>query len=167
MVVNLIFNKKSAPTEPTAFPGEEQNSLPRTSPLVTEKMSLGFSTDANRTDDRTAKSVAEHKRKKSQKMPLLNYAPSVNAEELTDRVVEDNYGIEEPQFLDRYMIFSKASGEAFRLSKKLFHLFACSDNDENCKQLIVSMQEQMADPSITLAGDFPAVLAVLQNMDNE
>ena len=78
-----------------------------------------------------------------------------------------NYQIEKTDLLDRYIIFSKTPGEAFRLSKKLFDLFACSDDDENCKHNIQVMQQKLATSSVMAATDFPGVLDLLQNIENQ
>lgn len=161
MIANLFINKRSA-ADSMALPAVEQTSIP--APLVLKRDTNALATNNNITAD-SQESVPNHKRKNSKKMPLQAYTSASDREDLTDRVLENNYPMESG-YLDRYMVFSKASGEAFRLSKKLFDLFACSDDDEDCKQKIQAIQEKMADPSVTVTSDFSGVLAMLQNMNN-
>lgn len=71
------------------------------------------------------------------------------------------------ELLDRYIVFSKATGEAVKLSKKLFGLFACSEKDISCKQNIASVQQKMASSTMMASADFTAVLEALQTMNKE
>jgi hypothetical protein len=82
-------------------------------------------------------------------------------------VIDHSYPIEEPEYMNRYIIFSEAPGEAFRLSKKLFDLFACSDYNKTCKENIEAVQQKMLDPSIMASADFSSVMDALQIMNNQ
>ncbi|HVG13935.1 MAG TPA: hypothetical protein VM935_03205 [Chitinophagaceae bacterium] len=72
-----------------------------------------------------------------------------------------------PELLERYIVFSKTTGEAVRLSKKLFGLFACSERDIACQQNIKSVQQKMASGTMMASTDFTGVLEALQTMNNE
>lgn len=63
---------------------------------------------------------------------------------------------------DQYMIFSDTKGNAVRLSKKLFDLYSCAENDRNCRQRIKLMQEKLAAYAVT--SDFTGILEILRNL---
>lgn len=163
MIVSLLLNKKSV-ADTVVLPKSEQNTIPLTSPSIVQKDSTVVAKKSFVNATLSKAPSANNKNKNSRRWLLQTYTSRSN-KEFANRVVKNNYPIRNIEHLDRYIIFSKASGEAFRLSKKLFDLFAC--NDEDCKENIQAIQEKMADPSITAAGDFPAVLAMLQNIKNE
>jgi hypothetical protein len=81
-------------------------------------------------------------------------------------IVASNTPLVQSEFVDRYIVFSKATGEAVKLSKKLFSLFACYDEDQNCKRNIEKVQSKMASPAMMASADFTSVLEVLQTMEN-
>lgn len=84
-----------------------------------------------------------------------------------DEIIPKEIPIVQSNLPDRYIIFSTATGEAIRLSKKLFSLFACSDEVEDCKENIESLQEQMASPTLMASTDFNGILDLLQNMNKQ
>jgi hypothetical protein len=82
------------------------------------------------------------------------------------QVIANNYTIVNSDFLDRYTIFSKTTGEALKISKKLFNLFLCSEKNEFCKLNIEMVQGQLASPSVLASADFSGVMDLLQSMNN-
>lgn len=165
MILNLLFNKESV-SEPVGVPTIQQSTTPFPPSLVIEQPGNKPPSHTEISSDEPLFPV-KNKRRLGKTLPLQTDIAISKLQERTSQVVDHHYQIVEPESLDRYVIFSKASGEAFRLSKKMFHFFTCSDYDENCKQNIESIQQRMADPSVMAAGDFPAVLALLQNMNNQ
>jgi hypothetical protein len=166
MVANLFINKEPA-SESDAAPTVKQSTTTFLPQLEIEKKGDQPSKNMVSTGDEQIAYLVSNKRKLNRRVPLQIDLSISTLKERTSQVVDHNYEIVEPEYLDRYIIFSKASGEAFRLSKKMFDLFACPDNDEDCKQNLESIQQRMADPSIMAAGDFTAVLALLQNMNTQ
>jgi hypothetical protein len=82
-------------------------------------------------------------------------------------IIPKNIPVVKSDMPERYIVFSKASGEAVRLSKKLFDLFACADDTENCRENIEFAQQQMASPEAAASADFGGVLELLQNMNHQ
>lgn len=80
-------------------------------------------------------------------------------------VIPNNLPVVKSDMPERYIVFSTSSGEAFRLSKKLFDLFACADRTENCRENIELAQQQLASPQKMASADFVSVLELLQNMN--
>ena len=164
VLVSLLINKKSV--SGVAFaPRIQQNTSTVAPPAPLELTdSLTKVNNYNRKND----IVFVHNKKKSANQALSIHANSFTTlEKRTDKILLHNYQIEKTDLLDRYIIFSKTPGEAFRLSKKLFDLFACSDDDENCKHNIQVMQQKLATSSVMAATDFPGVLDLLQNIENQ
>ncbi len=63
---------------------------------------------------------------------------------------------------EKYMVYSTTEGNAIRMSKKLYELFSCAENDRNCRQRIVLMQEKLA--AYALTADFSGVVELLGNL---
>jgi hypothetical protein len=82
-------------------------------------------------------------------------------------VVANNFPKPETDMPERYIIYATSSGDAFRISKKLFDLFACSDVNEKCRENIELMQQQVASPSIMASADFSGLLDLLQSINNK
>ena len=82
-------------------------------------------------------------------------------------VVANNSPKVEIDMPERYIIYASSSGDAFRISKKLFDLFACSDVNEKCRENIELMQQHVAAPGIMSSADFSGLLDLLQNINNQ
>ena len=161
VLVSLLVSRKPVEEDVAISPVINQN---RPTPLQTE----GNQTETfieNNGLNKSHKMVHASNNKASQRALLLNATSLSSFTELTDRVVQHNYPIETSTLLDRYIIFSKSSGDAFRLSRKLYHLFKCSDTDENCKENIEAIQQRMADPALMASADFSGVLDLLKSMN--
>lgn len=165
--INVFFDKKTTANS-VEMPVVKQNSHGPVSPPLSPSIQSELPTNNNKSSaGLNAMRNNNGSNKKSYRLPLETHSSNSNEGDIDDRVLANNYPLRESEYLDRYMVFSTASGEAFRLSKKLFDLFACSNSDENCRENIENIQEKMADPSIAVAGDFPGVLAMLQNMNTQ
>ena len=165
--ISVFFNKKTA-ADSVKMPVVKQNNIGPASPSISPSTQNELAKDDDKRPDALSSLSNYNSNKiKSYRLPLETYSSDSNEGDIDDRVLKNNYPLQEPEYLDRYMVFSTASGEAFRLSKKLFDLFACSNSDEDCRENIENIQEKMADPSIAVAGDFPGVLAMLQNMNTQ
>ena len=162
---SLLVNKKSVSEDVTLSPVINQDIAAPALPADTEKQINTFIEGDGNSNSHGM--VYANIKKASHKKALPLYAQSSIAPltELTNQVVQHNYPIETSTFLDRYIIFSKSSGDAFRLSKKLYHLFNCSDTDENCKENIEAIQQRMADPALMASADFSGVLDLIKNMN--
>ena len=164
--INVFFNKQTA-ADSVEMPVVKQNSIGPASPPVSLSIENELPKNDNKSSGELTMRSDNGNNTKSYRLPLQTYTSDSNEGDIDDHVLKNNYPLQEPEYLDRYMVFSTASGEAFRLSKKLFDLFACSNSDEDCRENIENIQEKMADPSIAVAGDFPGVLAMLQNMNTQ
>lgn len=164
VLVSLLINKQSVSSETANSPGVKQN-------VLTIKPSNGTSPTPDtflQNSDPVDHDLASAKKISTKKVSLLHAPASANSlEERTDYMISHNYPIQTPNELDRYIIFSTTTGEAFRLSKKLFDLFACSSNNEICRENIESMQQQMASPTMMASADFSGLMDILQNMNNQ
>lgn len=165
VLVSLLINKKSVSEEVTLFPAIKLEVSPPLSSATKEKQADRF-TENSANNDRSDRVSSNNKKTFIKKaLPLYSYTAVSDLTELTNHVVTHNYPIETSIVLDRYIIFSKSSGDAFRLSRKLYHLFACSDTDENCKEKIEIMQQKMADPTLMASADFSGILDLIRNMN--
>lgn len=167
VLVSLFINKKSVSEEVALSPIIKKNTPSSVLPAVTEKQTETFienngyykSHDVVYTNNKKA----FHKRA----LPLYAHSSVAPITELTNQVIKHNYPIETSTLLDRYLIFSTSSGDAFRLSRKLYHLFNCSDTDENCKENIEAIQQKMADPALMASADFSGILDLIRNMNTQ
>lgn len=68
---------------------------------------------------------------------------------------------------NRYVMHTNNSGDAVKLSRKLYSLFQCSElwTDKECKEQIEWLQQKAANPSMVAAADFTGVLELLKNME--
>lgn len=167
VLVSLLINKKSVLEEVTLSPVIKQNISSPIIPANTEKRTNSFIENSghNKSNELVFTNTRKGFIKKA--LPLYAHSPVIALQELTDHVVTHNYPIETSTRLDRYIIFSKSSGDAFRLSRKLYHLFACSDTDKNCKENIEAMQHKMADPALMASADFSGILDLIRNMNTQ
>lgn len=164
VLVSLLINKKSV-SEVTINPPAKLNTTSVISPTISDEPPVVF---RNNGVEAANKIVASNKKNASRKVV---YTPSTSgyreAEGRSTYVLPHNYPIEKSDLLDRYILFSKTPGEAFRVSKKLFDLFACSDNDENCRHNIEVMQQKAATSSLVASADFSGIIDLLQNIENQ
>jgi hypothetical protein len=161
--VSLLINNRSVSGEVANTPGKQNiliiNSADSTKQLPDNSLQRS---DPAKYDLVTTKKVY------AKKVSLLRTPSSANnLDERINHVISHTYPIKTSTELDRYIIFSTTTGEAFRLSKKLFDLFACSSDNENCRQNIEYMQQQMASPAIMASADFSGLMDILQTMNNQ
>jgi hypothetical protein len=157
--MNLFLNKKTESEGTSAFTPQNNSIIPP-----------GKAVESNRQQQQEEYTTAfyqpktERKNREPRVAPLKVSRPALNE---TALVLQNKQPIVQADVLDRYVLFSKASGEAVRLSKKLFALFACADDKENCKEDIESVQKKMASPELMASTDFTGMLDMLQNMNNQ
>ena len=166
IVTSIVLNKRTSADSvemPVVKQTEHMPSFPQPSP---DQQDALVENKTNASGQLSLSSDKKSNRTRTHKIPLETYSSDSNDKNIDDRVLQNNYPLQDPEYLDRYIVFSTASGEAFRLSKKLLDLFACSSSDVDCRQNIMDIQEKLADPSVAVGGDFPGVLAILQNMNN-
>jgi hypothetical protein len=166
VLVSLLINKKSV-SEVAITPEIKQNVASPFTPTITEKQSpVSFENPEKDKSERLIYNT-DIERPATKIVPLHAYSSYSALKKRAARVVDNGNPIEEPEYMNRYIIFSEAPGEAFRLSKKLFDLFACSDYDKTCKENIEAVQQKMLDPSIMASADFSSVMGALQIMNNQ
>ena len=166
VLVSLLANRKPVIENVVIAPVTNKNISTPVLPADTENRHDTFiENDASNKSNE----IVHTSTNKPSHRPLPLYAKSSFApfKELNNQVVRHNYPIETSTFLDRYIIFSKSSGDAFRLSRKLYHLFNCSETDENCKENIEAIQQRMADPSLMASADFSGIVDLINNMNNQ
>jgi hypothetical protein len=64
--------------------------------------------------------------------------------------------------VDRYMVYSDGQNAPVKLSKKLFEVFACIQEDLDCKQRIQSLQQRISTSAV--ASDFTGMLDMLHQL---
>ena len=166
VLVSLFANRNPVSEDVAISPVINQNMPTPVLPADTEKQTETFV--ENNGFNKSHEMVYTNNIKPSHRaLPLYTESSFTPFTELTDQVVRHNYPIETSVLLDRYIIFSKSSGDAFRLSRKLYHLFKCSDTDENCKENIEAIQQRMADPALMASADFSGVLDLIKNMNKQ
>jgi hypothetical protein len=166
ILVSLLINKRSV-SEVASTPDTKQNIASPVTPTITEKQpQVSFENpDKNKSESLVYNNNIE--RTSTKILPLHAYSSYSALKKRATRVIDHSYPIEEPEYMNRYIIFSETPGEAFRLSKKLFDLFACSDYNKTCKENIEAIQQKMLDPSIMASADFSGVMDALQIMNNQ
>jgi len=111
---------------------------------------------------KAASASETNKRRVASKMPLLKIERSSSfAGNLLNQKHSATF---KSDLLERYIVFSKQSGETVRLPRKWFSFFNCADYAEDCKQKIKTAQQQIAAPDLMAATDFTGVLDLLQTM---
>ena len=164
ILVSLLINKKSV-SEVVITPDIKENIASPVTPTISEKQPQ-VSLEKPDNDKSGLVYNTNVERHTTKILPLHAFSSSA-LNKRSARVVDHSYPIENPEYIDRYIIFSEAPGEAFRLSKKLFDLFACSDYNTTCKENIEAVQQKLLDPSIMASGDFSGVMDALQIMNNQ
>ena len=167
VLMSLFVSRNPASGDVTKSPVNNKNLATPVLPADTEKQTDTFIENDSYT--KSHEMVYTHNNRTSHKrvLPLYPQSSVSPLTELTNQVTGHNYPIETSIVLDRYIIFSKSSGDAFRLSRKLYHLFNCSDTDENCKENIQAIQQKMADPTLMASADFSGILDLIKNMNKQ
>lgn len=165
VLISLVVSRKSVSEDVATSPVTKQNILSPVLPADTEKQTDTFIEINRGSKSHDMVYTGNKKVPLKRAMPLYAHSSVAPLTELTNHVVKHNYPIETSGSLNRYIIFSKSSGDAFRLSRKLYHLFKCSDTDENCKENIEAIQQRMADPALMASADFSGVLDLINNMN--
>ncbi|HEX2534488.1 MAG TPA: hypothetical protein VHK69_12170, partial [Chitinophagaceae bacterium] len=68
------------------------------------------------------------------------------------------------ELLDRYLLRTDGTGNAVRLSHKVFDLLACSRWDADCRLQVEALKARLASPALANACDFSGLLEVLQQL---
>ena len=167
-VVSIFFNKTSVSTGTSSLEVLPQNS---NTPIQTEQQSTSAQNEISaesRTNDLTNSNHEIDKNRNkwiAKKIAALNKKPSTaSINTRISTVVSSQYPVVQTDMLERYILFSQTSGDAIRLSKKLFNLFSCPDNKINCKENIETVQQQVASPTMIASTDFTGMLELLQNV---
>jgi hypothetical protein len=63
---------------------------------------------------------------------------------------------------DRYMVYSDGKNTPVKLSKKMFDVFSCAQEDLRCRERIQSLQQKMANAA--MASDFTGMLDLLNHL---
>ncbi len=167
LCINLFLNKKSS-GETNGSVITEQNISTSTLPNNDEATQNNNSSPLlSQTTTDVATTTRAKRRKATRLKPLPADDRPVAFSQTANVIVPKDLPVVQSDIPDRYIVFSKATGEAVRLSKKLFSLFACSDKFEDCRQDIESAQQRMASPTMMASTDFNGVLDLLQNMNTQ
>ena len=167
VLMSLLVNRKTTSGDVAISPVNNQIIATPILPADTEKQTKTSIENDGYTKSHEGAYAHNSKMFHKRALPLYPQSSASSVTELTNQVVGHNYPIETSTTLDRYIIFSKSSGDAFRLSRKLYHLFNCSDTDENCKENIQAIQQRMADPTLMASADFSGILDLLKNMNKQ
>ncbi|MDQ6609446.1 MAG: hypothetical protein M3Y85_06470 [Bacteroidota bacterium] len=63
---------------------------------------------------------------------------------------------------DNFMVYSDGNGNAMKLSKKLFSLVHCQDEDGSCKERIHQLRQKLS--SAAISADFTGILEMLRQL---
>ncbi len=168
ILVGLFINKSAVSNEISLKQTPTGNSKTPTTPNTSSGINSG---NENNSTENSGYSFNKNRNDIAARNSPISLLPVTKSSSLLkirgSMVVAHNKPVVQSEVVDRYIVFSKATGEAVKLSKKLFSLFACSDDDANCKQNIENVQQKMASPAMMASADFTGVLEVLQSMDNQ
>ena len=161
MLISLLVNKNSISSEAglTTVPPANTASSPGQFNPEEQNMASGKTSDNLGSANRI-----ENQNNKISPIRIKNTTPSFKR---SNYVVAHNLPTTVTDMHQRYIIYASSSGDAFRISKKLFDLFACSDVDEKCRENIQLMQQQAASPNIMASADFSGLLDLLQSINNQ
>jgi hypothetical protein len=117
--INVFFDKKTA-ADLVEMPVVKQNSVGPVSPPASPFIQNELPKDGNKSSSGLAVIHGNNGNKiKNYRMPLETYNSDLNREDIDDRVLANNYSLQEPKYLDRYMVFSTAScGRGRRLWRR-------------------------------------------------
>ena len=165
LLINLLLTKKSMSGEGAITSANHSAPI-----LQPSRKTLEDANNINLADGNETTSAFTHTNREGD-MPIRITALRSNNKKVNPRfnqvVANNNNSAAEFELLDRYSIFSKNTGEAFKVSKKLLNLFICSEVNEYCKLNIEMVKGRMASSSVLASTDFPGVLELLQSMNNQ
>lgn len=167
LLINLLLNKKSSGEINGSIITTNQSFSSPGEPAINQTENIAPSNLLANTQTKKTNSLYTRRNGSKQPVVTLKARESTSLAKRAGVIVPKDFPILQTKMADRYIVFSKATGEAVRLSKKIFSLFACSDNIEDCRQNIESAQQQMASPAMMASTDFNAVLDLLQNMNTQ
>jgi hypothetical protein len=158
VLITLLINKKSVSNEAgliTRQPSTTVIAAPQKEDQnINGENSGGNINRANRTQEQS-------------KISPIRIKKAISSFKRSNYVLANTFPKVEIDMPERYIIYASSSGDAFRISKKLFDLFACSDVNEKCRENIELMQQQVASPGIMTATDFSGLLDLLQSINNQ
>jgi hypothetical protein len=159
VLVTLLVNKRSISND-TNFPGV-QSSLSVPVKPKQERNSENIVEEKDVNDSRLVSRNQNYN-----KVAPIRIKRAGTSFKRSNYVVENNSPGFQTDIPERYIIYATSSGDVFRISKKLFDLFACSDVNEKCRENIELMQQQVASSTIMATADFSGLLDLLQNINN-
>ena len=161
VLITLLINKNSVSADTSLTTVSPSTTVPASEGAKTENQSNAGG-DTN--DNSNSINHAKNQNNKISPIRVKNTTPSFKR---SNYVVAHNLPTAVTDMPQRYIIYASSSGDAFRISKKLFDLFACSDVDEKCRENIELMQQQAASPNIMASADFSGLLDLLQSINNQ
>lgn len=161
VIITLLINKNSVSADASLTSISPSKAVPVTEESKTEDQNIAGNEN---NDNPIGVNHTEDKNKRISPIRIKNSTPAFNR---GNYVVANNSPKVEIDIPERYIIYASSSGDAFRISKKLFDLFACSDVNEKCRENIELMQQQVAAAGIMSSADFSGLLDLLQNINNQ
>lgn len=171
LFLNLFFNKQSSGNLAGSANTNKQSIPSSIQPTNTKPESVFEKENDSKkgTDDYAFLRPRRDRNDQLRNIPSL--APksrAVSMARYSHVIVPTNVPVVKSQVLDRYIILPQTSGGVIRLSKKLYTLFACADNNsEDCKQNIQSIQKRMASSAMMASTDFNGMLDLLQTVNKQ
>lgn len=167
-VVSLFFNKTSVSTGTSSLdvlPENTNTSVQTEQQPIESQNKVGIDAGSNDGTNEDRDSYKNRNRWFAKKIAALTRKPATaSLNTRISKVVPSQYPVVQTDMLERYILFSQNSGDAIRLSKKLFNLFSCPDNKINCRENIEIVQQQVASPTMIASTDFTGMLELLQNV---
>lgn len=160
VLITLLINKNSISEDASLSTTHSSTVVPATQEPQKENQIVVAEKATNGTDDFDPPQDYS----KVSPIRIKKTTPSFNR---GNQIVARNVSKVEIDMPERYIIYASSSGDAFRISKKLFDLFACSDVDLKCREDIELMQQQVASPNVMAATDFSGLLDLLQSINHQ
>lgn len=163
LLINLMLSKKSVSGEGVTSIKKPDIAIPETI-KKTQEIPNNYQAGINEVQ----KNIVSIKRKGDlpENIQTLRSSYEKSNPKLNSIVIRKEPTIN-TELLERYNIISKSSGEAFRVSKKLYDLFLCSEINEYCRLNIEMVKGKIASPSMLASADFSGVMDLLQRMNNQ
>lgn len=167
----FVMNRQSGSVSETGSQPTVQSSIP--APVITDTATLDTEVTQQETVTQTPKAETESISAPSpgrsiatarpiKRRPLIAAAalgPSLPRWEKAERKQHLQFSV---PAADRYMVYSDGKNSPVKLSKKMFDIFSCAQEDLRCRERIQTLQQKIA--KAAMASDFTGMLDLLDQL---
>lgn len=165
----LVMNRQSGSSSSTASGPAVQRPIltpanTDTTTLDTEIIPQDETAQASQEETETiappspGRSTATAKPKRRPMMAAAALGPALPRWEKAERRQQLQFNVP----TDRYMVYSDGKNSPVKLSKKMFDVFSCAQEDLRCRERIQSLQQKIANAA--MASDFTGMLDLLNHL---